>query len=174
MQKAYFNNAELENRKEQLLAQTNHVIESARMAEIPIMNVTTVHQPDRSTWTLNMLADDEGYLFEGEADAELVDRLNMEAVTSLTKTRDSAFFETILASRLRGLGVTHLILAGISTHGCILQTAADAYGHNFQVILAADAIATHDPRFHNTTLSLLEQEYRQRALTNGQIRELLA
>lgn len=41
----------------------------------------------------------------------------------VTKTRDSASFDTDLTARLEQLGVDHLLLCGVSTHSCVSQTA---------------------------------------------------
>lgn len=174
MQQAYFRNDALAERRDELVRKANQLIDGAVQADVPVYNVTTVHKKDRSTWTLNMLEDSEGYLFEDSADIELVDGLRHDQAVSILKTRDSAFFGTDLAVRLRGHGVDTVILLGVSTHGCILQTASDAYAENFKVLLAQEAIASHDMDYHDATLRLLEQEYRQEVLMTAEILEKLS
>ena len=44
------------------------------------------------------------------------------------------------------------------------MSAADAYARNIHVILAEDAIASHDMAYHQSTLAMLQQEYRQQCL----------
>lgn len=161
MQKAYFRNEALEARRSELIAACNSLIERAVQANVPVFHAITKHKRDRSTWTLNMLEDGEGYLFESEKDSEVVDGLHVEGVTEVIKTRDSAFFDTTLLEELRSRNIQTIVLAGVSTHTCIFQTAADAYAHNLRVILATDAIASHDPSLHQAALDLLRQEYRQ-------------
>ena len=95
----------------------------------------------------------------------IVEGLRAEGLETVTKTRDSAFFETDLAARLSERDITTIIIAGVSTHSCILMTAADAYARNIQVVLAEDAIASHDESYHQPVLAMMEQEYRQQRLS---------
>jgi isochorismate hydrolase len=44
----------------------------------------------------------------------------------------------------------------------MLQTAVDAYSYNFRVIVASDAVATHEPDLHDPSLALLQKDYRQK------------
>lgn len=169
MQNAYFNNEVLEERRHELIRACNELIAGANDHAVPIFYATTLHKKDRSTWTLNMLEDGKGYLFEGEEDVDVVEGLDLRGANEIIKTRDSTFFRTSLAQELLQQKIDTIVLAGVSTHTCIFQTAADAYAHNFRVILASEAIATHDPGFHRITINLLNQEYRQRAKTNHEI-----
>lgn len=171
MQNAYFNNGALAERKEKLTAACNELIGHFVSKNMPVITVRTEHQRDKSTWTLNMLEDGQGYLFENDDDAACVTGLQTSGTGRLVKTRDSAFYGTDLVERLHTLEVRQLVLAGVSTHSCVLYTAADAYAANIPVVLATDAIASHDPSRHDSTLDMLEQEYRQRLLTNAKIIE---
>lgn len=161
MQKAYFRNDALEAARDELTSTCNELIDQARRRDIPVFNVVTKHARDRSTWTLNMLDDGEGYLFEDDEDVEVVDGLQIEKAIEVVKTRDSAFFDTTLYEELKQRNIETVVIAGVSTHTCIFQTAADAYAHNLRVVLAGDAIASHEPSLHQGALDLLWQEYRQ-------------
>jgi nicotinamidase-related amidase len=90
-----------------------------------------------------MLEDDQGFIFRGTEQAEFVPGLRTEGLPQLLKTRDSAFLGTDLLLRLRNWNVDTIVLAGVSTHNCIAQTAADAFAHNIRVIHAADATTSH-------------------------------
>ena len=155
--------------REELTRACNELILQAVQIDALVFSVVTKHKKDRSTWTLNMLDDGEGYLFEGEGDVELVEGLRLQDVLEIVKTRDSAFFDTRLAEELKHRNIETIVLAGVSTHTCIFQTAADAYAHNVRVVLAEDAIASHDPQLHTVALDLLKQEYRQSTLSNKDI-----
>lgn len=173
MQKAYFNNEALKNGQDRLVAANNDLISAFKDHDMPVILARTEHQPDKSTWTLNMLDRSSGYLFEKDTDSDFVDGLITDTMPTLVKTRDSAFHGTDLSDRLHTLGIKQLVLTGVSTHSCVLYTAADAYAASFRAILASDAIASHDPTYHRSTLAMLDQEYKQKSLTNKEILRLL-
>lgn len=174
MQKAYFRSDALEARREQLTGACNELISQAVRNNIPVFHVVTKHKRDRSTWTRNMLEDGEGYLFEGTKDVEVVEGLHVADAIEIVKTRDSAFFDTNLFDELTRRNIETIVIAGVSTHTCIFQTAADAYAHNLRVVLAGGAIASHDPSRHEAALELLKQEYRQQAWANDAVIELFS
>jgi nicotinamidase-related amidase len=91
----------------------------------------------------------------------------------LVKTRDSAFLGTDLLWRLRNWESDTIVLAGVSTHNCVAQTGADAFGHNIRVIYATDATGSEDRESAEALLSILSKEYRQEALSLPQIEALL-
>jgi len=78
-----------------------------------------------------------------------------------------------LGMRLRNWGVETVILAGVSAHNCIAQTAADAFAHNIRVIYAAEAVATENPEAAEAVLRVLTREYRQRVLPLDEVLKLL-
>jgi nicotinamidase-related amidase len=59
----------------------------------------------------------------------------------------NSFRETPLLDRLRQLGVTHLVVAGMMTHMCVDTTVRAAFDLGFIVTLAHDACATRALRF---------------------------
>ena len=172
MQKAFFEDGALGNRQEALVAACNSVIRDAREAGVAAYVIRTEHQRDRSTWTLSMLDDDQGFLFSGTEQAEPVDGLEIEGLPELVKTRDSAFFGTDLLQRLRNLSVDTVVLAGVATHNCVAQTAADAYANNLRVVYATDAIASTNEEYAQNVLTVLTDEYRQQAMDAGEVRNL--
>lgn len=81
--------------------------------------------------------------------AELVDALAPQPGDHLvTKQRRNAFHDTGLDAHLRGLGVTQVVLTGISTTSGVEGTARSAYDHGYHVVLATDAITDTDPDAH--------------------------
>lgn len=160
MQADFFNDTELERCRDDLVAACNRLTDAAIAADLPVLEVRTVHHPDRSTWALNMHEDGAGMTIEGTAGAAPVDGLH-EGTEVIAKTRDSAFHETVLLERLRALEVDTLLLCGVSTESCIDATATDAYAHDLRIIHVADAEASVDWDLHEQTLAQLEKQYRQ-------------
>ncbi len=65
--------------------------------------------------------------------------------TVVVKQYASAFFGTSLASTLTAMRVDTLVIAGVSTSGCIRATATDAMQHGFSPFVAADACGAPTP-----------------------------
>jgi len=171
LQYDYFADGELERCRDDLLAASNRLVERARAAGVPVVEVQTVHAHDRSTWALNMLADDQGMALEGTRGAARLDGLH-ETDHVVVKTRDSAFHGTDLAAWLADRGVDRVVLAGVSTESCIAATATDAYAHDLEVVLVEDATASIEWRLHDQTLERLRAQYRQQVRSADDIRFL--
>ncbi|HET6355664.1 isochorismatase family protein [Streptomyces sp. NPDC002659] len=75
-----------------------------------------------------------------------------ERDTVLTKWRASAFHNTGLLDLMSAQGRDQLIICGIYAHVGILLTACDAFAHNIQPFVVADAIADFTPEFHRMAL----------------------
>ncbi|MFC4902965.1 cysteine hydrolase family protein [Kocuria oceani] len=161
MQNSYFDFPELEEQRESVTAKANELIAAAREGGCPVLLIRTQHERDRSTWTVNMHDDGQGFAYPGTEQSEYVAGLDTEGGVGLVKTRDSAFFDTDLAARLRNLDVKRLVLCGISTHSCVAQTAIDAFAHNFRVAVARDAVASENADLSRALLAFLEDEMRQ-------------
>lgn len=173
MQNAFFEDPVLSNCRESVTLACNGIIAAAQESGAKVLLVKTEHEEDKSTWTLNMLEDDQGFIFRGTSQAEFISELTTGGLPQMVKTRDSAFLGTDLVLRLRNWGVDTIVLAGVSTHNCIAQSAADAFGHNFRVIYAAEATASENPAAAAAVQDILCREYRQQILSIAQIRDRL-
>jgi nicotinamidase-related amidase len=84
---------------------------------------------------------------------ELIDELDVQPEDHLiTKRRRSAFHDTGLDTRLRDLGVTQVVLAGISTSAGVESTARSASDHGYHVVLATDAMTDRDLVDHHHSI----------------------
>lgn len=173
MQRAYFQDTVLAGKQAQLIEKCNEIIRAAIQHHVPIWNIATEHTEDRSTWSLNMLDDDQGFLFHGSDEAHAVEGLEIDHVRTIIKTRDSAFYETKFEQELAVANIDTLLICGVSTQSCVFQTAADAYARNLRVVLASEAIATNEPAAHEFTLKLLQREYRQTIADNKELIALM-
>jgi nicotinamidase-related amidase len=81
--------------------------------------------------------------------ADLIDELDVQPSDHLiTKRRRSAFHDTGLDTLLRDLGVTQIVLTGISTSSGVESTARSASDHGYHVVLATDAMSDPDAEAH--------------------------
>ena len=59
-------------------------------------------------------------------------------------------------TELNSAGVTNLVLAGIESHVCVMQTALDCVTAGFNVFLLADAIGSRFERDHEVAVKRME------------------
>jgi maleamate amidohydrolase len=77
----------------------------------------------------------------------------------IAKQYASAFFGTSLAATLHTAGIDTLVVAGVSTSGCIRATATDALNHGFRPQVVRDACADRTPELHDQNLRDLDAKY---------------
>ena len=169
LQADYFADDELARCREDVVGACGRLAAAAHEHGIPVFEVRTVHEEDRSTWTLSMLEDDQGMALRGTPGADRAEELDPGPATLLEKTRDSAFLHTDLDARLRRLGVRRVVLCGVSTESCVAMTARDAFAHDLAAVLVSDATASVSWEEHDHTLALLRQQHRQEVLTSGEV-----
>lgn len=80
-----------------------------------------------------------------------------EGETFVVKPRYSAFDHTPLELILRELEIERLLLGGMSTEGCVAQSAIGARELGFKVTVLAQACATVDERVEQVAFDYLEQ-----------------
>ncbi|MCO1339393.1 hypothetical protein BJH93_10895 [Kocuria polaris] len=174
LQNGFFENPELARIQEPLVREVNRLAAAARAQGAALFHVVTEHARDKSTWTLSMLDDDQGFNFTGSTQAEPLDGLDLGDAHQLVKIRDSAFFGTDLAQRLRIGGTRRIAIAGVSGQSCISRTGADAFAENLRVAYASDAIGSEDPERCDASLEILSRELRQPILATDELLDWFA
>jgi isochorismate hydrolase len=125
----------------ELVGNTVRVRAAARAAGVPVLYSA---QPERmSRAERGLLHDLWGAGMTGEpGSAEIIGELTPAPDEPVvTKHRYSAFFGTGLAERLAALGRDQLIVCGVFAHIGCLFTAGDAFSHDLETFLVADAVA---------------------------------
>ena len=80
---------------------------------------------------------------------DLVPELNQQPEDhTVTKRTWGAFTRTGLEEHLKKLGVTQVVIAGVSTSAGVESTARHAHEHGFHVTLAVDAMTDMNPDAH--------------------------
>jgi len=71
----------------------------------------------------------------------------------VTKTTWGAFASTDLEARLKALGVTQIVLAGVATSAGVESTAREAHGLGLNVTLAVDAMTDMSAETHANSVT---------------------
>lgn len=78
---------------------------------------------------------------------------------TIMKQYASAFFGTSLASTLHAVGVDTLLIAGVSTSGCVRATAVDALQFGFRPTIVREAVGDRTESIQQANLFDLEAKY---------------
>ena len=85
--------------------------------------------------------------------ADLIPEMNRQPGDhTVTKRTWGAFTNTDLETYLKGLGVTQVVIVGVSTSAGVESTARHAYELGFNVTLAVDAMTDMNPDAHANSL----------------------
>jgi len=73
------------------------------------------------------------------------------------KPQRSAFFSTTLELLLENLRVKKLIIGGVTTDICVLNSAIDAYMRDYELAVPRDCVAAVEQRHNDEALDLIER-----------------
>ena len=149
----------------------------ARRAGIPILHTNLAYQDGGRDGGVFFRKVPALKVFERGARsplAEFAPGLSPQAAeVVLTKQYASAFFGTTLAATLTALGVDTLLIAGMSTSGCVRATAVDTVQHGFIPLVVRDAVGDRASGPHEANLFDLQTKYAE-VVTLERVRTYLA
>jgi len=76
----------------------------------------------------------------------------------IVKPGKGAFWATALDEMLRWRGITHLILAGVTTEVCVQTTMREANDRGYECLLIEDATESYFPEFKRVTLEMVRAQ----------------
>jgi nicotinate phosphoribosyltransferase len=94
---------------------------------------------------------------EGTVETEPIPELANYPGEVIPKRRFSSFFDTPLEKKLSQLKPEKLIVCGICTDICVLQTVADARIRDYEVELPVDCVASFNEQAHRWALEYMEK-----------------
>lgn len=135
----------------------------ARRGEIPVLHTTVRYQAEGCDGGVFFRKVPALRVFLEGVDPELVEFApGLEprgGEIVITKQYASAFFGTSLAATLSAARVDTLLIAGVSTSGCIRATAVDACQHGFIPVVVSDAVGDRPGGNHEANLYDLQMKY---------------
>jgi biuret amidohydrolase len=76
----------------------------------------------------------------------------------IDKPGKGAFYATGLQALLEKCGISHLLLAGVTTEVCVQTTMREANDRGYECLLVEDAAASYFPAFHEATLAMVRAQ----------------
>lgn len=122
-------------RREELLTHSEWLIHSAKLLNIPIL--TTEQYP-------------KGL---GKTDNKIMTAL--DGLPVIEKTCFSCYQSNPFTEQLNTLKRKHVVLCGIETHVCVLQTAHELAAEGYRCFIAEDATASRSIKHHSNALNRL-------------------
>jgi nicotinamidase-related amidase len=165
--------AHLAEQRPRLVASINALVEAFRQHGQPVLWVRQEFAPDLHDAFLEMRKHNLRVTIAGTDGCELLSELDHRPTDmTIVKKRYSAFFGTDLEATLRRVGPDMLVVAGINTHACVRTTVIDAYQRDYEVVVAAECIASNDEAHHEMTKHYLDGGIAQ-LLPNREIIKML-
>ncbi|MFO1038984.1 MAG: isochorismatase family cysteine hydrolase [Geminicoccaceae bacterium] len=95
-------------------------------------------------------------LVRGEPGNAIIDACApLENEIVIDKPGKGMFWHTDVHERLRALGVTHLVFAGVTTEVCVQTSMREANDRGFEGLLIEDATESYFPEFKAATLAMV-------------------
>jgi len=156
----------------EIIPRIQKVIDYARREGILVVYTMESHPPSLSDLTpskrlryengrcpIGALGKMGGYLLQGQKGAKIISELQpLESEIQLDKPQHSAFASTNLDAILKELGVTHLLITGVTTECCVLGTYRQANDLGFHCLLLEDCCAAFEESHHQAAITIILAE----------------
>ncbi|MGR9087521.1 MAG: cysteine hydrolase family protein [Gammaproteobacteria bacterium] len=95
-------------------------------------------------------------LVHGAPGYEIIPELNPEpGELVIAKPGKGAFYGTPLQEELSRRGITHLLMAGVTTEVCVQTTMREANDRGYECLVIEDATESYFPHFKHATLEMI-------------------
>ena len=120
---------------EKTIINTSKISQAAQILSIPV--IITEQYPKGLGATVESITGSDAFIIE--------------------KSSFSAFKEPEFEQKIKSLNRKQVILCGIETHICVLQTAIDLYKNGYKVYVLKDCVSSRSEEEQNSGLELLKQ-----------------
>jgi nicotinamidase-related amidase len=150
------------------IAPLRAVLDAARAAGLPVIHTREGHLPDLSDCppsklrrgAPSMRIGDPGpmgrILIRGEYGHDIIDELApAPGEPVVDKPGKGAFHATGFGAILAELGVTQLIVTGVTTEVCVHTTVREANDRGFDCLVLSDCVGSYFAEFHDAALAMI-------------------
>ncbi|GAA3023189.1 isochorismatase family protein [Streptosporangium longisporum] len=162
LMRAYFEpGAELFLGSRGCLESSARLLAAAREAGVPVVHTRVSYGPGGADGGLffRKVAPLRHLVGDGPLGALMPEVAPAPGELVVVKQYASAFFGTSLASTLTALRADTLVVAGVSTSGCVRATAVDAIQHGFLPVVVRQAVGDRAPGPHEASLYDIQAKY---------------
>ena len=155
-------------RLEAIIPTTAALIGLFRAQGWPVIHTREAHKPDLSDCPPSKIRRGNPALHIGETGAmgrllvmgepgnQIVDALApLEGEMVIDKPGKGMFWATGLHEQLSGLGITHLVFAGVTTEVCVQTSMREANDRGYECLLIEDATESYFAEFKAATLKMI-------------------
>lgn len=135
---------------DQVLAPVNRLLRAFSSQGLPIFASRDWHPDNHCSfaarggpWPPHCVADTPGAAFSDQLDLP-AGAVVVSKADSADQDAYSAFNGTNLAAQLHALGVRRVVVCGLATDYCVLNTVIDARAHGFEVVVVPEAMRAVD------------------------------
>lgn len=131
---------------DEIITEVNRLVEQFSDRGLPVVFSRDWHPPEHCSfeeqggvWPVHCVQDTTGAAFTPEL-AMPANPTIISKATEIDREAYSAFDGTGLGEILTGLGVTRIVIVGLATDYCVLETVKDACRAGFEVIVPEDGV----------------------------------
>ncbi|MDB5863518.1 MAG: hypothetical protein JWO70_1324 [Betaproteobacteria bacterium] len=159
------------SRLEAIVPAVAELLDVCRKARMMIVHTREAHRPDLSDCPPSKLGRGHAHLRIGDRGPMgriLIKGEPGHAIVSgaapaagelvLDKPGKGAFYATSLHSDLIAAGITHLVVAGVTTEVCVQSTLREANDRGYECLLIEEATESYFPAFKAATLDMVRAQ----------------
>ncbi len=145
---------------DQVVAACSQLLQAFRQRGLPVFFTTVIYRDDNQARVFRNRLPALDVLTPESAWVKVDPRLApQEGEPVIEKQWASGFFATNLAERLQTAGADSLVVAGLTTSGCVRATVVDGLQHNYRVVVPRQATGDRNPAAHEANLFDLNAKY---------------
>jgi biuret amidohydrolase len=155
-------------RLEAIVPATARLIALFRKHHWPVIHTREAHKPDLSDCPPSKIKRGNPTLHIGETGAmgrllvagepgnQIVgDLAPIDGEVVIDKPGKGMFWATGLHERLKAMGITHLVFAGVTTEVCVQTSMREANDRGYECLLVEDATESYFPEFKAATIEMI-------------------